>query len=240
MIEKIFVIYKNAALIKSTKTSYLSSLGNKLNDPNIGPKKYWSILNKFMNKRKAPIIPPIRQGTFVTTVAEKVSLFNNLFANQCTLINTSSSLPNFEFITNSYLDTVDFSYEDILLFIRNLNPNKVHGWDEIFARMLKICDENVVPPLLIIFKTALASGTFPISWKKENIVPILKKQEKALVKNYRPISLLSILGKFLEKYIYNCIYSYFETNALFSPCQSGFRKNDSCTSQLLVITHEIF
>ena len=70
-----------------------------------------------MNKRKAPIIPPISQGdTFVTNVAEKASLFN-FFANQCTLINTSSSLPNFEFITNSSLDTVEFSYEDILLFI---------------------------------------------------------------------------------------------------------------------------
>ena len=58
-----------------------------------------------MNKRKAPIIPPIRQGnTFVTNVAEKASLFNNFFANQCTLINKSSSLPNFEFITNGSLD----------------------------------------------------------------------------------------------------------------------------------------
>ena len=54
------ISYKNAALMKCTKTSNLSSLGNKFNDPNIGPKKYWSILNKFMNNRKAPIIPPIR------------------------------------------------------------------------------------------------------------------------------------------------------------------------------------
>ena len=162
-------------MIKSTKTSYLSSL----NDPNIGPKKYWSILNKFLNKRKAPIIPPIRQGnTFVTNVAEKASLFNNLLANQCTLINTSSSLPNFEFITNSSLDAVEFSYEDILLLIPNLNPNKAHGWDEISARMLKICDENVVPPFLIIFKTALVSGTFPSSCKKANIAHIHKKTRK--------------------------------------------------------------
>ena len=48
------------------------------------------------------------------------------------------------------------------------------------------------------------------------------------------------MGKFLEKCIYNCIYSYFEIKALFSPCQSGFRKNGSCTSQLLLITQEIF
>ena len=172
-----------------------------------------------MNKRKPPIIPTIRQGnTFVTNVGEKPSLFNYLLANQCTLINTSSSLQNFEFITNSSLDTVEFRFEDILLFIRNLNAKKAQ--DEISASMLKICDENIVPPLLIILKTALVSGTFPSSWKKANIVPIHKKQEKTLVKNYRPISLLPITGKFFEKCIYNCIYSYFETNALFSPCHS--------------------
>ena len=48
------------------------------------------------------------------------------------------------------------------------------------------------------------------------------------------------MGKFLEKCIYDNIYSYFETNGLFSPSKSGFRKNDSCISQLLAITHNIF
>ena len=64
-----------------------------------------------------------------------------------------------------------------------------------------------------------------------------KKQEKTLIKNYRPISLLPIMGKLLEKCIYDSIYSYFEKNGLFSSSQSGFRKNDSCVSQLLAITH---
>ena len=120
---------------------------------------------------------------------------------------------------------VHCSYEDILLFIRNLNLNKAHDWDEISAMMLKICDENVVPPLLIIFKNALVSDTFPVfSWKKANIVPIHKKQEKTLVKRYRPISLLPIMRKFLEKCIYNCIYSYFERNACFPFVSLAFAK----------------
>ena len=67
-----------------------------------------------------------------------------------------------------------------------------------------------------------------------------KKNSKNLLKNYRPISLLPICGKIFEKCIYNSIYSYFEDNNLFSPYQSGFRKQDSYVPQLLVIAHEIF
>ena len=67
-----------------------------------------------------------------------------------------------------------------------------------------------------------------------------KKGDKSVVKNYRAVSLLPILSKLFEKCIYDSIYSFFETKGLFSPCRSGFRKGDSCISQLLSITHGIF
>ena len=104
----------------------------------------------------------------------------------------------------------------------------------------KYCDKSIVPPLFVIFKNSLETGIFPSTWKNANIVPVHKKQEKTVIKNYRPISLLPIMEKLLEKCIYDSIYSYFEKNGLFSSSQSGFRKNDSCVSQLLAITHAIF
>ena len=124
--------------------------------------------------------------------------------------------------------------------IRSLNPNKAHGWDEISVKMVKICDDAIAPALKIIFDSALASGTYLTSWEKANVVPVHKKEEKNILKYYRPISLLPIFGKMFEKCIYDCIYSYFEDNNLFVSCQSGFRKGDSCISQLVSITHEIF
>ena len=63
---------------------------------------------------------------------------------------------------------------------------------------------------------------------------------KYLIKNYRPVSLLPIFSKIFEKCIYDTLYNYFEENNLFNTCQSGFRKGDSCISQLLSITHDIF
>ena len=94
--------------------------------------------------------------------------------------------------------------------------------------------------LIIKFTNIITTGIYPTSWKKAIIVPIHIKEDKTLVKNYRPISLLPILGKMFEKCIYDSVYGYFEDNNLFTSCQSGFRKGDSCISQLISIANENF
>eukprot|EP00111_Clytia_hemisphaerica_P012773 TCONS_00037565-protein len=106
--------------------------------------------------------------------------------------------------------------------------------------MIKICDESLVKPLMKIYQFSLESCIFPDKWKKANVVPVYKnKGDKSVLKNYRPVSLLPILGKIYEKCIFDSVYSYFEENQLFTNSQSGFRKGDSCVSQLLSITHDI-
>ena len=67
-----------------------------------------------------------------------------------------------------------------------------------------------------------------------------KKNDKQIVKNYRPISLLPICAKIFERLLYNKIFIFFQENNLISPNQSGFKPGDSCTNQLLSITHEIY
>ena len=76
--------------------------------------------------------------------------------------------------------------------------------------------------------------------EKANVVPTYKKNDKQLVKNCRPISLLPICGKIFEHFIYNKLFHFFQENNLISPNQSGFKPGDSCTNQLLAITHEIY
>ena len=76
--------------------------------------------------------------------------------------------------------------------------------------------------------------------EEANVVPVHKKGDKQLLKNYRPISLLSIFGKIFERIIYNNIFEYLTTNKLISDNQSGFKTGDSCINQLLSITHKIY
>ena len=75
--------------------------------------------------------------------------------------------------------------------------------------------------------------------KLENVIPIFKKRDKQLIKNYRPISLLPICGKILKNIIFNNLYSYLHTNNLITKNHSGFRLGDSTTNQLLYILDEI-
>ena len=128
----------------------------------------------------------------------------------------------------------------ILKIIRSLNPNKAHGWDEISIRMIKISDVALVNPLKIIFTNYLRRGVFPEIWKCANVVPVHKKNEKNIKSNYRPISLLPISGKVLEKLIYDSLYSHLVSCDLLNPNQSGFRPGDSTVNQLISITHTIF
>ena len=142
--------------------------------------------------------------------------------------------------THESLSTIDFSTDDILKFIRNFDPNKVHGHDTISIRMIKICDTSICRPLKLIFQACLESGKFLNEWKKANVVPVHKKDYRQILKNYRPISLLPIAGKIFERLLYDRMFEFFTANNLISKNQSRFSPGESCFNQLLSITHEIY
>ena len=141
------------------------------------------------------------------------------------------------FSKNRCLSTIYFSEEDILKVITSLDPNKAHGHDNISIRMMKLCDKEICKPLHMIFVSCMEEGISPLLWKIANVVPA---HDKRSIKNYRPVSLLPIFGKIFERLLYNPMYSFFIENNLISLNQSGFRQGDSCTNQLISITHEIY
>ena len=83
-------------------------------------------------------------------------------------------------------------------------------------------------------------GYFPKKWKKANVVPIHNKNERSLIKNYRPVSLLPICGKIFERLILNNLYPYTFNNNFIDDPQSVYRCLDSTTKQLISITHGIY
>ena len=123
------------------------------------------------------------------------------------------------------LTSIVFNDESILKIIRTPDVKKAYGHDDISIWMIKLCDKSIIPA--IIYKNCINSGIFPNIWKKSNIFPVHKKGDKQVVDNYRPVSLLPILGKILEKNLLN-------------ENQSGFRPSDSCEYQLLSVAHDIY
>ena len=144
------------------------------------------------------------------------------------------------FLTQSRLGTLDFNENEILKIIRALNIHKAHGHDYISIRMIQICDRTLLKPLIIIFQNSVKYSYYQDLWKRFNIIPVHKKSDKQLIKNYRSIYLLPIFGKIFEKIIFNKIYSFILEEKLLNPNQSGFRPSDSSVNQLFAVTHEIF
>ena len=137
---------------------------------------------------------------FVTDIKTTANIFNEYFAEQCTYLKNSSVLPfNQRFLTQSRLTSLDFNEEEILKIIRALNIHKARGHDDISIRIIKICDKSLLKPLILLFQNSAKLSYYPDIWKRSNIRPVHKNNDKQLVKSYRPICLLPIFGKILRK-----------------------------------------
>ena len=167
------------ALILDAKEKYVRCMSNKLNDPSLtAPKTYWSILNRFPNNRKILAIPPLLvNGDVITSFSEKADLFNKFFADQCTPFNNLHKLPPFSLKTYKKLCNLIINKSDTSTIIRNLDPNKSHGWDNSSVRMIKLCGDSLIYPLKCIFEGALQENKYLDCWKKANVVPVHKKRK---------------------------------------------------------------
>ena len=112
-------------------------------------------------------------------------------------------------LTEEHIQSITFSKSDVIKRIRALDANKAHGYDNISVRIIKLCTHSVAHPLTLIFKNSMAAGTFATQWKRENIVPINKKNDKQIASNYRPVSLLPLCSKIFEKLIFNELFNFF-------------------------------
>ena len=115
--------------------------------------------------------------------------------------------------------------------LNSVDPNKAAGPDEIPARILKETATTIAPSLFKLFNRSLEEGYIPSEWKLANVMPAYKKDEKDHVENYRPISLLCIISKVLERCVLNRINDRLED--LIANCQHGFRSGRSCVTNLL-------
>ena len=118
--------------------------------------------------------------------------------------------------------------------------NKSPGPDEVLNSFLKRSPENLLTDLLHLFNFSWCSGLVPDAWKLGVISPILKPdRDPKLVESYRPICMLSTIGKLMEHIINKRIEHYLETNSKLKPSQYGFRHGKSTTDALLVLKNEI-
>ena len=123
--------------------------------------------------------------------------------------------------------------------IENL-PNKTSsGYDDISNLLLKKLQSVLVYPLQIIFNKSLSEGIFPDSMKLADVIPLFKGRNKAVLTNYRPISLLPTLSKLLEKVMYKRTYDFLTKHDILFRSQYSFRKKHSYEHAITELVGEI-
>ena len=93
-------------------------------------------------------------------------------------------------------------------------------------------------PLAILFRKSLETEDLPNDWKSANVTPIFKKGSKADGKNYRPVSLTSVVCKLFESLLRKQLINHLQSNNLLSEHQHGFISGRSCTTNLLEVLDE--
>ena len=165
---------------------------------------------------------------------EIANLFNQHFYNQFSESNSYDIDINFS--DDPFLD-LSFNTTTIYNVLKQLNPNKSQGPDNISGRLLKNCAMSISHPLSILFNIFFRIVSLPDEWKIANVVPVHKKGDKTCIENYRPISLTCIVSKILEKCIRDEIHSHCKDR--IHETQHGFIPNKSCSTQLLPFSHDL-
>ena len=124
-------------------------------------------------------------------------------------------------------EEIVFTRDDILNVVNNIDVYKGSGIDYLPSFILKDCFMAILDQLVYLFNQLIALSTFHDSWKIATVTPIPKSGDLTLVYNWRPISIIPLIGKMMEQLCSSILNSYLDVNDILVDEQYGFRKNRS-------------
>lgn len=224
--------------IKALKNRYFQS---KFNLAGNNIKKQWTFINSFFKRKtEGSTIDALKIGNIL--VHNKVDIANNLnryFSDVGSSISKEleneirSSGAIFEkneiYIHNTV--SVDLTDEqEVNETILELKINSAPGHDGITVRDVLNLRPYIVKILIKLINNVIITGTFPDELKISKITPLYKLGDKDSMNNYRPISVISVLSKIVEKIIKKRMMIFLNENTLTDSYQYGFIKNSSTLS----------
>ena len=151
----------------------------------------------------------------------------------------SKSVPANLINTQPVMPDIQLSENGILKLLKDLNPHKAAGPDELKPLVLKELREVIAPMLRVIFQRPIEAGRVPKGWNDANVCPLFKKGDKSTASNYRPISLTCILCKVSEHIVASNLVTHLDSHQLLYDLQHGFRSKRSCETQLVMLMEDM-
>ena len=131
------------------------------------------------------------------------------------------------------------SESEVVAAIKSLK-NSSAGYDEVPARVLKQNINIFIKPLTHLINSSIKEGIFPDELKIAKVVPIFKAADKHCIENYRPISVLSVFSKILEKVVYNHLIEFITKSKVLNKHQFGFRKQHSTNHAVISLVEKLY
>ena len=208
---------------------YKEYIANITNNIGTNPKRFWTLLK---DRSKAKTSPSIisKDGVDHTDPNAKSHIFNQYFQSVFTS-KTHDPFPPVHKTRDDALENVVLTEQEVLKELNSINTSKAPGPDGLTTHVLKACAAPLVSPITTLFNQSLQTGKIPSDWRKANVVPIHKKGPKTDPMNYRPISLLPIISKIMERCIFNHIIPLLTPK--ITSLQHGFMKGKSTLTQLM-------
>ena len=213
--------FRNQAklLVRQAKAEYYKE---QLDMNKKNPKKFWHTVANILNTNKKPR-PTINltdqnSGNKVPE-SETANYINQYFANiGPNLAANLTETWTYEGITKPASFTLtDFTEQEVLKVLNNIETSKSSGIKDISTSVLKDALTTLPYHMTFILNLSIRTNLFPASWKKANIIPLPKDGDPCDVNNYRPISLLPLPGKILERLVHAQTISYLESNNILCP-----------------------
>ena len=225
---------------KWAREHWEQDLRRKLTGPGVGDKTWWTLVKERQGVMRQESVPPLTRpdGSTATSSEDKAALLAKLFANKMQVECPTRPPPVLPRETAHTITSVPITAELVEKALGELDVGKATGPDQISPRVLKQCARELSVPLADIFSACLAEKKWPASWKEAYVVPVHKKESKSDPKHYRPISLLSVMGKVFEKLVAAVIWQHLNEHQLLSPHQFGFRPGRSTSDLLLLLSQE--
>ena len=226
-------------VVKQAKLNYFDKQVNNLQNQDLSVKNWWKTLRNLCGlPSKTSEYPPLLiNDTYIEDNMEKANAFNKYFCEQANIDDTNATLPVLPTLEDTPgLSQIHISQEEVLDQLSILNISKATGPDSISPRLLKCAAKELSYPLALLFNKSLQLCIYPSDWKIANVSPVFKNGLRELLSNYRPISLLSVVGKTMEKCIFKHFFNFLLRNKVITSLQSGFMPGDSTTNQLLSLS----
>ena len=237
---KMFRNRLNKIILSAKRKYYQSLFQNTKNDA----KETWKHVNNIISSKiKLPKTTILQVNDKVIDDPFEISkIFNDHFINSFSSFGLSNTnvlkyvpikpLENF----SSHLTTP----QEIISIAKKLSNSASKDFHNFSNVIVKYIIDPIAVVLTYIMNLSLEQGTFPSVFKITKVYPIHKSESTLDPKNYRPISIISVFSKILEKIMYIRINAFLNSNNILNNQQFGFRKGYSTEAALLQIFNDIY